>query len=320
MKRIAKVWLIIAAFLVIVGCTILCSVMIKLKWDFTKLSTVEYETNNYVIDESFKDISISTDTFDIVFLPSENQITSISCYEEENKKHRVEVKDETLVIEKLDTRKWYEYIGINFSSPKITVHLPQNEYGKLFIKSSTGNIEIPKDFIFESIDILGSTGNIKNYASASNDIKIKTNTGSIYTENISAEALEFSVSTGTITGSNIKIVKEAKIKVSTGKTKLTDIECKTLSSSGSTGDIFLSNVVAMEKFFIERSTGDVYFKGCDAAEIYVKTDTGDVSGAFLSDKIFIAETDTGSVKVPNSTTGGKCEISTDTGDIVFATK
>jgi len=59
----------------------------------------------------------------------------------------------------------------------------------------------------------------------------------------------------------------------------------------------------------------VVFEGCDAGEIYVDTDTGDVSGTLLSDKVFIVKTDTGKIDVPNSISGGRCEIETDTGDV-----
>ena len=69
--------------------------------------------------------------------------------------------------------------------------------------------------------------------------------------------------------------------------------------------------------FIERSTGDVELNGCDASEIFIQTDTGDVEGTLLSDKIFITHTDTGRVKVPSTLLGGKCEIYTDTGNILF---
>ena len=51
------------------------------------------------------------------------------------------------------------------------------------------------------------------------------------------------------------------------------------------------------------------------AELFVETDTGDVRGSLLTEKTFIVQTDTGSVDVPETTTGGKCEITTDTGDI-----
>ena len=47
----------------------------------------------------------------------------------------------------------------------------------------------------------------------------------------------------------------------------------------------------------------------------VSTDTGDVTGSLLSAKVFVVTTDTGTVQVPKSTAGGRCEISTDTGDI-----
>ena len=54
---------------------------------------------------------------------------------------------------------------------------------------------------------------------------------------------------------------------------------------------------------------------CDAFEIVAKTSTGDVTGSFLSEKIFMAQTDTGRIDVPQTMTGGKCQITTNTGDI-----
>ena len=315
MSKTVKIWLIIASSLVLVGCIIFGGVMNMLKWDFTKLSTAKYETNAYEINEDYKNISIVTDTANIVFLPSEDSKTSVVCHEQKNMKHSVTVKGDTLAIEVVDTRKWYEYIGINVGGPKITVNIPNGEFGALLVKSSTGNVEIPKDFKFESIDITESTGKVTNYASASELIKIKASTGDIHIKNISAGALDLSVSTGGITVSNVTSEGDVKINVSTGKTNITDIECKNVISSGTTGDIFLKNVIASEKFSIERSTGDVKFDGSDAAEIVAKTDTGNVRGSLLTDKVFITQTDTGSIDVPKTMTGGRCEIITDTGDI-----
>jgi len=40
----------------------------------------------------------------------------------------------------------------------------------------------------------------------------------------------------------------------------------------------------------------------------------------LTDKVFITKTDTGSINVPDSITGGRCEIKTDTGDIKITVK
>lgn len=320
MSKITKIWLIIAASFVLVGGIIFGGVMSMHKWDFTKLSTVKYETNDYEITENFNNISIVTDTADIVIVPSENQKTFVVCHEQKNMKHSVTVHNGKLVIEIVDTRKWYEYIAINFGTPKITVYIPQGEYGALFVKSSTGNVEIPKDFKFENIDISESTGNVTNYASASENIIIKTSTGNIRVENVSAGTLDLSVSTGGIAVSDVTCEEDIKIKVSTGKTNLTNIDCKNVVSNGATGAISLKNVIAAEKLSIERSTGDVRFEGSDAPEISVKTDTGDVTGTLLSEKVFITETSTGRINVPKTTSGGKCEITTATGDINISTK
>lgn len=61
------------------------------------------------------------------------------------------------------------------------------------------------------------------------------------------------------------------------------------------------------------------FIGCDAAEIYVKTSTGDVTGSLLSGKSFVTDTSTGEVNVPASS-GGKCEIKTSTGNIKISVR
>ncbi|MBR4073716.1 MAG: DUF4097 family beta strand repeat protein [Clostridia bacterium] len=315
MSKKTKIWLIIAASLILIGCIIFGGAMTLFKWDFKKLSTVKYETNNYEINEKFNNISIISDTADIVLTPAENVKASVVCCEQKNVKHSVAVKEDTLVIELVDRRKWYEHIGINFGTQKITVYIPQGEYGLLSVKSDTSDVEIPDNFKFESIDISVSTGDVKCLASALEKAKIKASTGDICVENISADTLELSASTGKITANSITCEGDVKIKVSTGKTSLTDIECKNLVSKGSTGKISLENVIAKEKFSINRDTGDISFKKCDAAEIFVETDTGDVTGSLLSEKVFITKTSTGDIDVPKTITGGKCEITTDTGDI-----
>lgn len=315
MRKTTKIWLVIAAPLVFVGLIMFAAVMSEYKWDFSKLSTGKYETNTYEISEEFSNLSINTDTADIIFALSDDGKCRVECYEEEKAKHSVAVQENTLVIKMIDEKSWYDYIGINFGSPKITVYLSKAEYTSLFINESTGDIKIPKNFKFEGVDISLSTGDVNFLASASKLIKIKTSTGNICVENTSAGMLDLSASTGRITVSNVICGGDANINVSTGRTNLNNIECKNLTSSGDTGGISLNNVIAAEKFSIKRSTGDVRFDGSDAAEILVETDIGDVTGTFLSEKTFFVETDIGSVDVPESITGGRCEITTDTGDI-----
>lgn len=271
-----KIWLIVAICLVLMGGILFGGVMQGLKWDFTKLSTVGYETNRYELQEEYQNIFVVTSTADVVFAPSESQTATVVCHEQKNMKHTVTVKDDTLIVQIDDTRKWYDYIGIHFSLPKITVYIPQKEWGTVSVQAGTGDISL---------------------------------------ENLSVDTIDLRVSTGCITVSNVNCQVDTNIQVSTGKTTLTNLNCKNLTSEGDTGNLTLKQVIVSEKLSAERSTGDVKFDGCDAGEIFVTTDTGDVTGSLLTDKIFITQTDTGKVDAPKSVTGGRCEITTDTGDI-----
>jgi len=318
MRTGAKVWLIIAACLVLIGCLLFAGLMTSLKWDFNKLATVKYSAKTYEIIDAFDSISMNTDTADIVFALSDDGTCKVECHEAENENHSVAVKDGTLVIELVDKKSvadYIYYIGINNDSPKITVYLPKSEYSALSIHEDTGDIEIPGDFTFKNVELSSSTGDVDLRADASGTIKIKTSTGDIRVEDISAGELDLSVSTGTVNVSGVSCKGDVRVKVSTGKAYLTDVACKNLISSGGTGDISLVNVLAAEKFSIKRSTGDVRFDSADAAEILIETDTGDVEGSLCSDKVFIAQSNTGDIDVPRTTAGGICEIISDTGDI-----
>lgn len=308
-------WLIIAGSMMALGLVIFAVVMSALHWDFSKLGTSKFVTNSYEISDTFRNISVDTDTADVVFLPSGDGICKVVCYEEENVLHDVFVEDGTLKIRVQDYRKWFMHIGIHFTSPKITIYLPQSEYGALAINGSTGDVSIGNHASFESVDISMSTGDVKCQAPVSGMLKIKTSTGDISAQKLSAAMVDLIVTTGKVTVSGVTCQETMRIKVSTGKANVTDTQCKNLISTGSTGNITLKNVIAAEKFFIERSTGDVKFDRADAAEIYVKVSTGDVRGSLRSEKVFLVDASTGDVSVPQTTTGGRCEIITDTGDV-----
>ena len=123
------------------------------------------------------------------------------------------------------------------------------------------------------------------------------------------------MTTGKVDARSVTCAGELSLTVSTGKARFTDVTCGKLLSSGDTGNISLVSVVAAESLAIERSTGDVTLESCDGAEILIKTDTGDVTGSLKTEKIFFASSDTGRINVPKTTSGGRCEVTTDTGHI-----
>jgi len=313
MKRAVKIWFTVAASLMLIGCAVFMGVMTMFKWDFKKLSGREYETSEHNIEDGFESIYVSSDTADVVFVPSDS--CRVICYEEKNARHVVSVTDGILRIELDDNRKWYNYIGVGFGAPKVTVHLPSGEYESLTVKLSTGSTEIPKEFSFGSADISVTTGSVNFLSASCGDVSIRCSTGSINVGGLSAGSVTCKTTTGRISISGISCTGAVKADVSTGKVVLTDISCAELYSEGSTGKVYLKGVVASGGFNIKRSTGDVEFDGCDAAEIVIRTSTGDIEGSLLSEKVFSTKTDTGEVEVPRSTSGGKCELRTTTGDI-----
>ena len=295
-----KVVLIVAGILIFLGIILFVISLAGNDWDIAKLDTEKLQTSTHSIEDNFQNISVRTDTADVVFVLSADGVCKVECAERKNTPHLVTTKDGALEISIRDNRKWYAHISFfSFATPKITVYLPQKDYAALDIQTDTGDVEIPKDFQLTSITVSVSTGDVKCYACATDRITISTSTGDILAQGITAGDMDLSVSTG--------------------DTKLTDVKCQNLRSTGDTGNLHLENVIAAEKFSFERSTGDVNLNGCDAGEIKIETDTGNVTGSLLSSKIFITETDTGRVHIPKSTTGGRCEIETDTGNIKITT-
>ena len=307
--------MIVGLALVLLGLALFAIIMTANHWNFRALSTTSYETNLTPIGENFQNITVQTDTARLCFLPSEDGLARVECYEDIKEKHAVTVENGTLFIRSHNEKKWYESIGINFGTPTVTVYLPEENYGDLIVTGHTGDVTIPNDFRFESIDIAVTTGSVTCGASATGNLKLKTSTGDIFVSGISAASLELTVTTGQITARETACEEDIDIRVRTGKAVLTDVSCRNLTTSGTTGDLTLRNVIASGKIEIERSTGTVKLDACDAAALDIETDTGDVTGTLLSEKIFLVETDTGRINVPKTTTGGKCEIETDTGNI-----
>lgn len=315
MQRKTKICLIAAALLVVAGVALFSAVMQTNGWDFTKLSTGKFQLNTYEISQEFRSVSIRTDTADIAFVLSPDGKCKVECYEDVNAKHSVTVNENTLSVQLVDHRQWYDYIGIHLNTPRVIVYLPVSEYTELFVQGSTGDVQIPRDFTCNNIDISTNTGDIEVSASTTGPMILKTRTGDITLKNMSAGTMKLTILMGLITVNGAVCHGDISIHVSTGETDLTNVVCKKIVSKGDTGDIVLNQVVAEEIISIERSTGDVRFHGSDALGIFVETDTGDVTGSLLTGKYFMVETDTGSVDVPKDSHGGRCGITTGTGDV-----
>lgn len=293
MSKGTKGWLIAAVSLIVAGSILFVGVMTVLSGDFNALSTKKLVTKECLVSESFRSISIDTDTADVELVVSDN--AAVTCREWENETHTVSVVDGVLSIKLVDTRKWYQHIGVNLDSPSVTVYLPVGEYANLTVKASTGDVTVPADFSFENVDVGLSTGNITYEASATY-VDLRTTTGVVTVNNVVADTVN--------------------VTVSTGKTALSGVRCQVLTTDGSTGRVALSDVIARRRMGIKRTTGNVTFDRCDGGVINVETSTGSVTGTLLTDKKFKVTTTTGNVQMPDSDKeNGASTITTTTGNV-----
>lgn len=316
MKNSTKGWLIAAAVLVVLGLITAGIAAAAAGGNFSALGKGKLTETTVDVSGSFNNISIESDTEAIEFVHADDGKCRVVFCVPENRSVSAEVEADTLVVKTRNEGKWYQNISLfTIGSSKITVYLPENQFARLDIDEDTGKITVPGVFGFESADIKATTGDVSFEANVSGSLNITTDTGDINCEGMEAGSLELEVDTGRVTLTSLTCAERIRISVDTGRAMLTNVTCGSFLSTGDTGSITLENVIAEGRMEIRRDTGSVKFVGCDAEEIEVSTDTGSVTGSLLTEKVFIAKSDTGKVDVPETASGGKCKITTDTGSI-----
>lgn len=309
---------IVAVVLIATGLALAAGAFAALGFDFLSLDFAEYETNTYTIDEAVTRIEFQSGEADLFLRPATDGVCSVVCYEPEGARHAVYAKDGTLRIVAEDSRPVWDTQLFSFKTPSVVVYLPETAYEALTVEGDTGSVSIPDEFSFGDVSVAVDTGDVTCGASTVDRIAIRTSTGGIVVSHVHAGAIELSVSTGRVLLEAVDCSETISIRVGTGKTELSDVSCRDFYTIGSSGKITLKNTVASASFYIERGTGDVRFNNCDAGQITVKTSTGKVTGTLRSEKVFTAKTSTGKVSVPESTAGGRCDITTSTGNITIS--
>ena len=310
-----KVLIIIAAIVLTAGLVLFAVALFASGFDITRFVSAKYETNTYTVDEVFDKIEIFTKGTDIDFKLSNDGKFRVTCEEREKVKHSLTVEEGVLKITVCDEGEWTDYVSLFSRSLSMTVYLPSESYESLSVVNDTGDVSISDSFSFGNVDLEVSTGKTVCNATLDGSLKIKTSTGDVSIKASNARNIEVSVSTGNVTIENNVCTEKVSVVSGTGKTTIIDLSCRELFVKGSNGRRTLKNVIVENDMRIENGTGDVYLDACDGGNIFVKTSTGDVKGTVLSEKIFVAHTSTGKVLVPDPTSGGKCEITTSTGNI-----
>lgn len=319
MKKSVKIALIVAACLVGAGILLVAAAAVSPDFDFRRISPLrgEVETYTYENPNDFESIVIDVVESDVRVLRSSKGELQIICDESDRIYHEVRVENGTLYVTRNDTRRWFERIfSFDFREMTVTVYLPQELYAGIHAKSVSGDVIVEAGVIFDSAELKSTSGELSFYAATEGALSLTSVSGDVDVHGSDVGTLSASSTSGSIEISRVRANEGVEVDTTSGDIGISHVTAVSLSADSTSGDARLENTVVTEHLKIETTSGDIELEACDAATLSIDSMSGEVEGTLLSGKMYSTETDSGSVRVPASTSGaGECRISTNSGDI-----
>lgn len=315
MKTSKKVAIIVSVVVIIIGLFLCGGAAIAMDFKFSNIGDRDYVTNTYIVEDMFMRVTVEAKEYNVRLHVSEDGQCKVEYTEDEKVSCSVKVDDDTLAIQVIDTREWYEYIS--WSEIKLDIYLPQEKYASLFIRSRSGNISVPEGLTFAESDVYSASGEIGFFAVVENDLCVRTESGDISVSGINPQNLTVQAVSGDVAIHAVNLEADLSVKTVSGSIGVSGMACQNVEAVSTSGDIEFSDLIAEEEIRTSSVSGDVELWQCDAGSLDIKTTSGDVSGSLLTQKIFVTDTTSGDVDVPRSTSGGICQVNTTSGNIEF---
>ena len=317
-----KKFLIIGAVVFLAGALLFTGAMAAADWDFSALSTVpKYEVKTFTADNNGLDITIDNSNTPVRLGTSEDGKVHLEYYDN-TKQYYVINESDKLTVERVDTYKWYErFFQFDLQKPKLTLLLPENYAGNIYIINDNGNFTI--DGLSTSGTLYHRTSNgsitLKNFRSAS--VEVKTSNGNITVSDCQIETtLKATTSNGNYVISDSSVGNMITLKTSNGDATVTNLTAAELFDiKTSNGSIRLTEL-ACNDITVKTSNGNITLGGVDGDSVYLKTSNGNIRGSIegsMSDYNIISHTSNGNNNLPTDTSGNprKLEVRTSNGDI-----
>ena len=298
MKKSKKILITVAVILIAVGMICGFCGIYSLGFNFNEISTSDFVTHTYTVEDDFTNIIIEDAESNINFYKSNDDKCRVLCDEREKVTHTVVNENNTLTVRVKDERNWFERINIGFfvADMRVSVYLPKNKYDSLNAASMSGDIDVANEFTFDNAKVGSISGDVSVKADVKQELNISSTSGDVIINNISA--------TECINASSVS-----------GEIDLSNVKGKEIFAKTSSGGVMLTDTVASQKLKANSTSGEIDLKRCDAKNIVLDTVSGEISGTLLSNKQFITETTSGTVNVPQSVSNEECRITTVSGDI-----
>ena len=292
-----------AGMLIAAGAVLMFAAIAIGGFNMERFNTERYAQTLYQVDEPFHSIEIRGVDCDVYLAYDQKGPCRVESTESDHILTEVHVKNGTLTITRKDDHPWYQRIGFWWTggeSAQVNVYLPESAYDDLLIYTVSGDIHIPDDFAFETMEAHSTSGDITTQAGVSDGLDVQTVSG-----DIAASSVAGPVSAETTSG---QIVLEG-------------VSAEALTATTISGDIRLNGVTADGQAVLTTTSGDIRLADFDADSMEVSTISGNVTGTLLTAKNFQTNTTSGSITVPPSDrAAGSCDIKTTSGDVSLTIK
>ena len=230
--------------------------------------------------------------------------------------------DGTYTITQKEKVVWMNFFNYKFTPQEIvTIHiyLPETIALDLNLKTSVGDVRIENDSVITANDVklYSNTGSIYLEMMDCKELDLKTDTGGIHIDKVNASGdVTLDSDTGSINAKQLT-GKAMLMKADTGNVSLTDISGDSLNVDVDTGKMSSINATFSGAIIIDSSTGDVILNNTLGASFDIESNTGDVKLTFasLDNYRYDLKTDTGNIKISGLSQGNR--HSTSIGDVLI---
>lgn len=273
-----KKLIIVTAVLLLLSALGSCMITGTARFAFMGFGKPKETSKTYDLKDSFNAISVDTDTGNITILPAKDGKAKVVRTGNSQHAFTLKTSSKHLTISDKDKRLWPFRIGTYSGKSEITIYLPKSAYQTLQIKSDTGSADLRPGGSFENMEVKTDTGSINiSSLNAAGDVKVKTATGRITLTDVMAEDLTVKSATGSITLQHVIATDEMEIKSDTGSVNLErcdgpKIEIKT--DTGSIKGTFLTGKI----FDAKSDTGRVNVPpSTPGGSCKIESDTGSIT-------------------------------------------
>ena len=295
MKKSTKTALRLALILIAAGLVCGGLVFALNGFAFPPLDGVVRAEKETVILDSFQNVQIDTTSENVRLVTAKDGVCRIVYTGAESTAPSVLVQDGLLHISAEKYIPWYKDIRIFGRNTELTCYLPERHYHTVSVQNTSGDVLCDVAAYFAAGEFHTTSGRL-TVAGEFQNLTANSTSGDILVENSHSAKL-------------------CALKSTSGEISTQYSSFRVLHTKSTSGSVQFSQTRITEKLEAKVTSGDIRLEAVDAQELYMQTSSGSVTGTLTSPKIFIAETNSGLVNVPDTKEGGFCEVHTSSGNI-----